>query len=329
MPQARFTSYNEAGWRGVRAQVKRAVFDEDFSEGELLNAAYLPYWCSSMTEVRGFEGLVGATNMRSLLQGCTALESIFCAPGADFSGVESDALILSGCSRLVGGLGTRPTHLDQRIASQSWGERCSDRPDADTRLRYWGHLYSDGELVLTASGVPEAGRELSTSGRLCAQGRYTSIGYMARGGVRGQVQKATFASDMGSYPYVNLCYMFHSFGALSEVAGLDNLAGTRIARYAFANCDAHVELDLCGLATDQLEDLDYFLSGCNSLTTIWVDADFALPAGSDGLEMFNGCTSLAGGAGTAWSSSATGMSRCRIDGGTAAPGYLTAKGVDG
>ena len=34
---------------------------------------------------------------------------------------------------------------------------------------FWAHYYADGEGVLTASSIPEAGRELLASGRICAE----------------------------------------------------------------------------------------------------------------------------------------------------------------
>lgn len=196
-------------------------------------------------------------------------------------------------------------------------------PAADARDWYWGHLYSDGELVVTASSTPDASRAVVASGRLCAQGRYERIGYMAWGDDRGSVVKAAFAADLSAYDYVNLNYFFHGFSALEEVTGMANLPGCREMRYAFASCGL-TELDLSGFDASQCEDLFYCFAG-SGLVTIWADADFAYPEGCSGSGMFYSYDALVGGAGTTYDFSRRNIEYFRIDGGELAPGYLTAK----
>ena len=184
-------------------------------------------------------------------------------------------------------------------------------------------VYSDGELVVTASSTPDASRAVVASGRLCAQGRYERIGYMAWGDDRGSVVKAAFAADLSAYDYVNLNYFFHGFSALEEVTGMTNLPGCREMRYAFASCGL-TELDLSGFDASQCEDLFYCFAG-SDLVTIWADADFAYPEGCSGSGMFYSCDALVGGAGTTYDFSRRNIEYFRIDGGELAPGYLTAK----
>lgn len=132
-------------------------------------------------------------------------------------------------------------------------------------------------------------------------------------------------ASMAAYGEVNLNYWFYGHQALKEVAGMGNLAGVRQMRHTFNSCAALASLDLSGMDPSALEDLTYTFSGCKSLATIWADAGWALPAGLSGSQTFRQCASLVGGAGTAWSSSAVAGTYMRIDGGAAAPGYLTVK----
>lgn len=75
-----------------------------------------------------------------------------------------------------------------------------------------------------------------------------------------------------------------------------------------------------------LEDVFYCFASCGSLTTIYTDADWALPAGCTGLSAFYTCYALVGGTGTTYESSRTSATYMRIDDGVAYPGYLTVKG---
>ena len=147
---------------------------------------------------------------------------------------------------------------------------------------------------------------------------------MPWGDERSAVTKATFTADLSAYSYINLNFFFHSFSALSEVAGMANLPDVKEMRYAFANCTGLTELDLCGFDTSQLEDLFYCFSG-SDLVAIWADADFAYPEGCEGSGMFYSCDALVGGAGTTYDFSRRNIEYFRIDGGELAPGYLTAK----
>ena len=95
--------------------------------------------------------------------------------------------------------------------------------------------------------------------------------------------------------------------------------------HTFNSCKALVSLDLSGMDSSSLEDLTYTFSGCVALATIWADAGWALPAGASGMQTFHQCSQLVGGSGTTYASSRVSYQYMRIDGGTAAPGYLTAK----
>lgn len=131
---------------------------------------------------------------------------------------------------------------------------------------------------------------------------------------------------MADYACANLGYAFYAHQSLASVAGLANLRGTRDLRYAFSGCQALAEIDLSGFDPSALEDVSQCFSGCSALETVRADADWELPAGCSGFATFHGCASLAGGAGTAYDAGAISGAYMRIDGGEAAPGYLTAKG---
>ena len=322
---AGYASANERPWHGARSDVVRAVFDSDFSQGGLENASYLFASCANLVEVSGFEELSGIASFVQTFGGCGSLETIY-ASGFVAAEDMGGSLALYGCDRLVGGQGFVPDYGDG-ASHLSYGEEGAlTDPAADAREWVFCHLYADGELVVTLDEESEAGRALCMSGRMCATARYRATAARAWGDAGVAVLKATFAADLASLDLVNLSYWFYGDDALAEVAGLSNLPAVREMRYAFANCEGLVALDLSGFPTAELEDLFYCFAGCGSLTTIYADADWALPSDCTGMGAFYECESLVGGAGTAYSGDMISGAYMRIDGGEAAPGYLTAKG---
>ena len=318
--------YGSAGarpWDDVKLSVTRVVFDGDFSEGGLANASYLFHGFENLVEVEGFEELSGATSMNQMFVSCPSLETIW-ADGFT-SSATSGSLMFSGCGRLVGGQGYVPGQMDDHGALSYGEDGVLTDPANDQREWFRGFLYADGELVLTAATEPEAGRELVSSGRLCANARYNSVGYQPWYDHRNDVEAVGIAADMAAYGHVNTNYWFYGHQAVADVAGMGNLRGVREMRHTFNSCEGLAEIDLSGLDPSSLEDLAYTFGGCGSLVTIWADADWALPSsGVSGFQTFYQCTSLVGGAGTTYASSRAGYQYMRIDG-VGGAGYLTAK----
>lgn len=200
-------------------------------------------------------------------------------------------------------------------------------PDGSEDEREWFRcfLYADGGLVLTAATEPEAGRELVSSGRLCANARYNSVGYQPWYDHRHDVEAVEIAADMATYDHVNTNYWFYGHQSITDVTGMGNLCGVREMQHTFNSCGGLAEIDLSGLDPSSPENLAYTFGGCSSLVTIWADADWALPtSGVSGFQAFHQCSSLVGGEGTTYASSRAGYQYTRIDG-VGGAGYLTAK----
>ena len=321
---AGYGSASARPWDDVKLSVTRAVFDGDFSEGGLANASYLFHGFENLVEVEGFEELSGATSMNQMFVSCPSLETIW-ADGFT-SSATSGSLMFSGCSRLVGGQGYVPEQMDNHNELNYGVDGVLTDPAGDQREWFRCFLYADGELVLTAATAPETGRELVSSGRLCANARYNSVGYQPWYDHRHDVETVTIAADMAIYDHVNTNYWLYGHGEVTEVTGMGNLSGVREMQHTFNSCDGLTEIDLSGLDPSSLEDLTYTFGGCGSLVTIWVDADWALPAsGVSGFQTFYQCASLVGGAGTTYACSRAGYQYMRIDGAGGA-GYLTVKG---
>ena len=322
---AGYASAGARPWDDDKLSVTRAVIDEDMEGSDLASAAYLFHGCENLVEVEGFGHLVTPTNMNQMFVSCASLETIWA--DSFYGSVESGTLMFSGCRRLVGERGYVPEQTDDHLNLHFESTGVLTHPDGSEDEREWFHcfLYADGELVLTASTAPETGRELVSSGRLCANARYNSVGYQPWYDHRDDVEAVEIAADMAAYDHVNTNYWLYGHQAVTDVTGMGNLHGVREMQHTFNSCTGLTEIDLSGLDPSSLEDLAYTFGGCASLVTIWADADWALPtSGVSGFQTFYQCSSLVGGAGTTYASSRAGYQYMRIDG-VGGAGYLTAK----
>lgn len=322
---AGYASAGARPWDDDKLSVTRAVIDEDMESSALASAAYLFHGCENLVEVEGFGHLVTVTNMNQMFVSCASLETIWA--DSFYGSVESGTLMFSGCRRLVGERGYVPEQGDDHLNLHFESTGVLTHPDGSEDEREWFRcfLYADGELVLTAAAEPEAGRELVSSGRLCANARYNSVGYQPWYDHRHDVEAVEIAADMATYGHVNTNYWFYGHQSITDVTGMGNLRGVREMQHTFNSCTGLTEIDLSGLDPSSLEDLAYTFGGCGSLVTIWADADWALPtSGISGFQTFYQCSSLVGGAGTTYASSRAGYQYMRIDGVDGA-GYLTAK----
>ena len=93
----------------------------------------------------------------------------------------------------------------------------------------------------------------------------------------------------------------------------------------FGGCSGLTSLDLSGFNTANVKSMGSMFEGCSGLTKIFAGDDWNTALVTDGGSMFSGCTSLVGGAGTAYDANHTDHTYAHIDGGTANPGYFTAK----
>ena len=119
--------------------------------------------------------------------------------------------------------------------------------------------------------------------------------------------------------------MFNGCTALTTISGLDTLNTTNATNFSsmFNGCSALAEIDIRSFDASKVTNTAGMFNGCTALTTIYAKAGTDWTTISYSANMFNGCTSLKGGAGTTYS--IADKSYARIDGGTSAPGYFTAK----
>lgn len=325
---AGYSSASARSYDSIKLLVGKVYIDSIIAGLGIQNCNYWFNAFANCTEIRGFENLSGMTSANQMFSSCGSLETIY-ATSFSNSGL-SGSLMFNSCNRLVGGTdGFVPsTTSGASVCKLGAGGVLTD-PSDDRRTLFWAYFYADGEGVLTASSMPDSTRELVTSNRICAIGKYVGLRFTPWDGVTGPTHRqhltsATFAADMATYSYLNLNYLFYSCTNLASVSGLGSLSGVRSMRYTFSSC-AFTTIDFRGFDPSTLTDLFYTFSGCNKLTTIYANSTWALPSsGITGSQCFYSCsTSLVGGNGTVWASNKTAYTYFRIDA-AATPGYVTA-----
>ena len=120
--------------------------------------------------------------------------------------------------------------------------------------------------------------------------------------------------------------MFQSCSALTELdlSNFNTFSVTNM-QSMFQSCRALTELDLSNFNTSSVTNMSYMFMGNKALTTIYVSDFWKTDSVTNSINMFQNCTSLAGGAGTTFDSNHLDKEYARIDEGTSIPGYFTSK----
>ena len=124
---------------------------------------------------------------------------------------------------------------------------------------------------------------------------------------------------------VSMSAWFTNCSNLERIQGMDLLDDSNLKKMGstFMNCKKLTELDLSSFAGTRLVNMYSTFSGCSNLRTIYASEQFSPVLSENRGSTFKGCTSLVGGAGTAYSSSHVDESYAHIDGGPSNPGYFT------
>ena len=175
----------------------------------------------------------------------------------------------------------------------------------------------------------DLGDKFDTSNVTNMLGMFSNTGYSS----------TVFTLDLGdkfdTSNVTDMYRMFSNTGYNSTVFTLDlgdkfdtsNVTAMNNMFYQIARNTTNFTLDLGSeFDTSRVTDMSYMFAGSRYLKTIYAPSSFVTTAVTNSANMFDGCTSLVGGAGTVYSSSHIDAAYAHIDGGTSNPGYFTGPG---
>ncbi|MBR4564676.1 MAG: BspA family leucine-rich repeat surface protein [Paludibacteraceae bacterium] len=259
-------------------------------------------------------------NANRMFYGCSALTTI--ESNRDWNGIVYASAMFEGCTSLVGGNGTAYSaeHTDKTYARPDGG---SSQPG-----------YFTGELILPEIYAVKDGTKMvlyydtqkSSRANVIANWTPEKGALEVSGTEKVNVTEAELDASMQAARPTSTKYWFGGFNHMTSIAHLDylNTSEATTMKGMFTTCLSLTSLDLSSFNTANVTEMDYMFSGCSSLTTIKCNNDWSASSVlEDSENMFDGCTSLVGGKGTAYDAAHKDATYARPDNGASEPGYFT------
>lgn len=135
--------------------------------------------------------------------------------------------------------------------------------------------------------------------------------------------------NVTNFNTVNATRMHEMFTNCSNLTSLDlsgfNTANVTDMALMLGNCSSLTSLDVSSFNTANVTSIYRMFVSDSLLTTIYAGDEWNTEKVTNGTRMFDGCTSLVGGAGTTYSADHIDHTYAHIDGGENNPGYFTDK----
>ncbi|MDD6004025.1 MAG: BspA family leucine-rich repeat surface protein [Bacteroidales bacterium] len=298
----------------------------NFNTANVTDMSYMFYGCSHLTtlDLCNFN-TANATDMRNMFYGCSGLKSIFVGDGWSTSAVTSSDVMFEGCAKLYGGKGTA---YNANITDATYAK-------IDGGVENPGYFTKSGDPVfipLFAYAIVKDGiatfyyNEQKTDGALPMRTEMDDKNWTSS--IRSSITKVVFDKSFKDYKPTKLSYWFNSMENLTEISGMENL-NTENVEYMSAMFQFSKNLtsiDLSGFNTAKVTDMTRLFYGCENLESIFVGDNWSTASVTKSSSMFEDCTKLCGGKGTAYNVDITDATYAKIDGGKDAPGYFTKSG---
>ena len=313
---AKYDTGHEAPWNSKSSTVIRAVFDAS-TKGKLRPAS-TARWFDGMWKLESIDGLGNldtskVTDMRRMFDGCSLLSSLDLS-GFDTSKVTDMGEMFYYCYSLSSlNLSGFDTSSVTDMVRMFWGCRSLSSLDVsgfdtssvmDMGYMFWG--------CSSLSSLDVSGFDTS---------HVTDMSYVFAG-----CSSLSFldVSGFDTSSVTVLGGMFSGCPSLSslDVSGFDTSHVTNM-QSMFSGCSSLSSLDVSGFDTSHVTGMSWMFNRCSSLKTIRSSGDWSGTEGAKSSDnMFEGCTSLVGGNGTAYDENHVDAGYARVDR-AGSPGYFT------
>ena len=280
------------GWYAQRESIISVVFDASFAGcTTLTSTAYWFYNLENLSSIIGISNLKtdNVTDMQEMFLSCSSLTSL------DVTGFKTDNVtnmsgMFSGCHSLTS-LDVTGFKTDNVTDMENMFHNCRRLKSLDVSNFKTDNVTDMSSMFTGCSGL----KSLDVSG---------------------------FKTDN----VTRISGMFNSCAGLTSL-DVSNFKTDNVTDLdgMFSICFRLTSLDLSNFKTDKVMGMNRMFEGSYSLQTIYTGDGWSTAKVQLSEKMFEGCTSLVGGAGTTYSADHTDHTYAHIDGGTDNPGYFTDK----
>ena len=289
------------------------------------------------------------TDMTDMFNGDGSLKTIYVGYGWSTAAVTVSYGMFTNCNSLKGGQGTAYNTSNPKDATYAHIDGGTSNPgyftDVTTREAY--ALFSPTFLSLTFYYDSQRSSRTGTTYELNeddnnpdwrADDTYASVKYVEFDPSFADARPTTTwkwflemenllsikgIEYLNTSEVTNMCNMFTGCLALTslDLSGFNTSKVTDM-RYMFNGINLE-SLDLSSFNTSKVTEMNGMFNWCDKLQTIYVGSGWSTAAVTSSDYMFDNCTSLVGGQGTAYDENYTDAAYAHIDEGTSNPGYLT------
>ena len=309
----------DAPWYSQRESITTVEFKPSFADcTSITSTAYWFHGCSNLTVISGIEYLKtdNVTDMDHMFSGCYRLTSLDVS-GFNTANATDMGSMFSGCFGLTS-LDVGNFMTDKVKDMHSMFYSCSSLTNLDVSRFNTENVTNMSEMFEGCSGLTS----LDVSGFNTAK-----VTGMKRIFYDCSSLTSLDVSHFNTEKVTDLSYMFSFCSSLTnlDVSHFNTENVTNMGNM-FRRCYRLTSLDVSHFNTANVTYMSDIFRDCSGLKTIYAGSGWTTAVVTEGSEMFTGCTSLVGGAGTPYDANHTDYTYAHIDGGENNPGYLTGKG---
>jgi surface protein len=336
------SNVTDMDWMFAGCSSLKSLDLSNFDTSKLWNLAGLFHGCSSLTslDVSSFN-TSNVQLMPWMFFGCSSLTSLDLS-NFDTSNVNDMGNMFDGCSSLKS---LDVSHFDTSKATLMGDmfNGCSSLTSLDVSSFNTSNVTNMCGMFLDCSSLTSLDvshfdtRKVTCMGNLfggCSSLKTLDVSHFDTSNLTDmnwmfQGCSGLTTIDVSKFDTSKLTNFFGVFMNCSSLTSLDlsnfDISNCEEMYWAFANCHSLTSLDLYGFDTRTVKNMSGMFYGCNNLKSIYASEKWDMSNVENSGDMFGGCISIIGGAGTTYDENHIDGEYARIDKGSTNPGYLTYK----
>ena len=325
----------------------------DFNTCNVTDMSNMFYQCMSLTslDLSSFN-TANVTNMIYMFNSCNSIITIFVGNGWTTAGLSTSAIpaMFNNCEKLVGGMGTT-YDKNQTFSTYAHIDGGPDNPGYFTESTKPYAVYNSSNTTLTLYNDGQRASHNATTEKVYDLDEEEEWPVWSTDGNYKYVTTVVFDPSFANARPIRTSRWFDKMFELTSIVGIEylntrkvknmngmfsnctSLTSLNVSNFntsnvtsmnsMFYDCSGLISLDLSNFNTAKVTDMCNMFYSTENLKTIYVGSGWSTAAVTNSVEMFQGCTSLVGGKGTAYDANHTDVAYAHIDGGTDNPGYFT------